>query len=174
MTYADRLSDDLTKAIGAPATRSGMRWSQEEDDFLRANYKTLGAKRVGKSLGRSKDSVRARVRTLKAAPRRIRRWTPEEYDFLEEHYETRGLKYVSEQLGRSESTVYSRAHALGLKQPRPPRQTSWSKVDDDILREFYQSMTAYDLGEVLGRSRAAVQNRAQYLGLRKNAKRRAL
>ena len=160
------------RALGLSSKRRG-RWSKEEDDFLREHYATLGSRRISERLGRSDRSVRVRASKLNIKSNSVCQWTKEEYDFMQEHYETRGVKYVSEQLGRSESAVYNRAHALGLKQPRPPSRSSWSTADDDFLREHYQSLTARDLGEILGRNETAVRSRVQCLGLRKNAKRSA-
>lgn len=115
----------------------------------------------------------SRARNLESKPSAVRRWTQEEYDLLEEHYETHGLEYVSEQLGRSENAVYNRAHALGLKPPKKQRQTPWPKSDDDILRAHYRYSNARAIGEILERSEEFVKDRARYLGLRKNEKKRA-
>ena len=183
MTDANSPSGDHASADSGLATKHRARWSKEEDDFLRANYTTLDAKRIGERLGRSEGSVHYRVRKLKGESLWILPWTTKEYDFLEEHYETSGPKYVSEQLGRSENAIYNRAHALGLKPPpempkaagapKMPHEALWSKSDDEILRDYYQSLPARVLGEILGRSERSVRGRARYLGLRKYKKRRA-
>lgn len=46
-------------------------------------------------------------------------------------------------------------------------QRSWTEADDATLRSLYKEISARELGEILGRSRAAIKNRAQTLKITK-------
>lgn len=88
-------------------------FTEAEDDYLRANYRTVPYRVLAEHLGRTKLSVQHRIRDLGLTKNVLRRWTPEEDEVIRSSGE-RTLADVACQLGRRESEVSARTRVLGL------------------------------------------------------------
>lgn len=67
--------------------------------------------------------------------------------------------------GRSSKTVAAYRHRLGLK--RKPKGRDWSSDEIWFLKKYYPSRPASWIAEILGKSKKAVYQKAQDLGLKK-------
>ena len=108
-------------------------WTQEEFDFLQANYMKLSAREISKELGRSWESVRGQMKRLKLTVGENRRkelqgsrrgigsgrpgvyvWTDESVEFLKKNYQSMMIMDICAALGTKYLTVYRKMNALGL------------------------------------------------------------
>lgn len=96
----------------------GKRWSAEELDYLRRNYRRVPTALISLRLGRSVCSVHAISHkigatrpTFKAS---ARAWLPEEDGILLELYGSIRSKELAKELGRTTGSVRHRAEELGL------------------------------------------------------------
>lgn len=89
------------------------RYTQEEDDFIRANYSKMSSIDVARHLGRSVPSTRKRAGKIGVA-KPLKRWAEEEDQLLIQTWEARGrMDQLAERLGRTCSEVCARAKRLG-------------------------------------------------------------
>lgn len=84
-------------------------WTPEEDDYLRKHHNRHGQTEIARVLGRTKNSVKSRIRVLALdRPTQARRWTLDEDDFLLHHYGVKPFAYIARKLNRSEDAIESR------------------------------------------------------------------
>ena len=95
-------------------------FTQAEDDYISANYRTVPYRVLAEHLGRSKLSVGHRVRDLGLTKNILRRWTPAEDEVIRSSRD-RSQADVARQLGRRASEVSSRSRVLGLDSWRKRR-----------------------------------------------------
>ena len=117
----------------------GRKYTQEEDDFLRKNYKNMTRKEVAKKLGRTEPSIKKRLIVLGITKEKLNmsNWTKEEDDYLIENYEKLSSHEIAELLNRTEGAVKSRFRILGFKIRMNRR---WTKEEDDYLRNNYKEI----------------------------------
>lgn len=98
-------------------------FTEQEDDFIRANYQQMPSGAVAAHLNRPIQSVRNRAVKL-GVTRRLKRWTEEEDQLLIQTWKARGrMDKLAERLGRRACEVCSRAKKLGCYpwRQKPPR-----------------------------------------------------
>lgn len=90
-------------------------WKDNEIEYLRENYKRLGARAVSISLGRSIDCVHSKWIYINK-PKRIRKdaWTEEELTILRDKYEQLGSVGVAAIINRSPASIGHKAMRIGL------------------------------------------------------------
>jgi len=88
-------------------------YSQEEDDFIRANYSAISTGDIALHLGRTYDSVDKRATRLGLKRNKCRPFTPEEDEVIRAA-SGRSSVDVGRQLGRAPAVVRTRAKRLGL------------------------------------------------------------
>lgn len=90
------------------------RYTQEELEYIKNNFKNMTCKEIGEALGRTEQSVRAKCFDLnlhkKEAP-----WTDDEIDFIKKNYMEMKTSDICKFLQRSKSAVELKASRLGLK-----------------------------------------------------------
>lgn len=90
------------------------RYTQEELEYIKNNFKNMTCKEIGEALGRTEQSVRAKCFDLnlhkKEAP-----WTDDEIDFIKQNYMEMKTSDICRVLQRSKSAVELKASRLGLK-----------------------------------------------------------
>lgn len=91
------------------------RWSQQDIDFLLLNYKELEYNELGLKLGRSRDSVAHKCKSMGLTKHA---WSPEEYARLEELYANEKIETLTGILGRTPDAIRHRASMLKLKKVR--------------------------------------------------------
>lgn len=95
--------------------RKGRKWTDEDLDFLKENYVTLGCKKCAEHLGATYHSTQAHARQLGLRMFRSVKWTDEEIQYLKVYFPTHLTDYCAKNLGRSWSATHKKANSLGLK-----------------------------------------------------------
>ena len=133
------------------------KWTQEEDDIIRNNYKDRGSEGCSKLLmNRTINACRSRAQTLGLSDS-FQPWTEEEDSILRENYPKIGGKVSKLIPNRTSSAVANRIYALNLKAPSP----SWSEEEISILRDYYPSASISTIMKMLpNRSYLAIKNAA--------------
>lgn len=89
-------------------------YTQEELDYIRANYNKIPAKDIAKHLGRSAPSIYAKARKLKVY--RDIYYTKEDDDFIRDNYLKMSDKELGKALGRTHVAImFRRKDVLNLK-----------------------------------------------------------
>lgn len=142
------------------------KWNEQDIQFLRYNYPSMGANFCSKELSRSVPSVRQKARSLdlfsEVGGRGGRKWNHTELDLLIEKYGSIGAINCAKLLNRSYDSVKLKANSLGLKSIN-----RWSLEEDNILIDNYPHVGAIGcLKLVNNRTREAIVTRAGFLGLK--------
>lgn len=137
-----------------------MPWSPEETAWLRTHYAKLGPTACAVHLGRTLSSVGSRAFKLRL--RHQADWTRAQEQWLSAHYVQLGPTACAAHLGRTVYAVTRKAQRLRIAPARP----DWTAEEIEILREAYPEEGARPLVEDLGKSRAAIAQKAAQLGLR--------
>lgn len=106
-----------------PKAAAKEKWSDEDDEILKANYPTCGAAIVAKMLNRTIAATSARAkrsglkvsRETRARLMGLEPWTSEDERILCEFYPGDGPTAVAKILGRSRSSVIARAKTLRIR-----------------------------------------------------------
>ena len=142
------------------------KWTQEEDDIIRNNYKDKGSEGCSKLLmNRTINACRSRAQTLGLSDS-FQPWTEEEDNILIENYPNIGCK-VSELIpNRTINAIKNRVILLGL---RVYDNGKWSEDEISILRDYYPSGSMSALMEMLpNRSYHAIKNTAAKYNIIRN------
>ena len=92
-------------------------WSEEEIEFLKANYSTMNKEYLAKKLGRSYSTIVSRASMIGIAPERpylARKWTKEDEDCLRKNYNVISRKKIAQKLGRTEEAIHLKAKKMKL------------------------------------------------------------
>ena len=97
------------------------RWTEEELEYLRAQYAICGAQEIARRLGRSVKAVysAAAVEGLCRGTRRSGTWTSAQEATLERLYGRMSAADIAQRVGHSRRAVQQRAYALRLTRARP-------------------------------------------------------
>ena len=179
-------------SLGIAKKRENSRipWTEEDKEFLRENYETLGPVACARTLKRSAESCKfmgskmglryvRRPAAVKKENRPSTRhtpkpWTENEDMFLRENYKNMSLSECASILGRSPVACKGHAQRLCLhkervrKEPKPPRRLDgrrWTQEEDMFLREHFKELGAAKCAEHLRRTAEACQYRIRKLGV---------
>lgn len=94
---------------------AGLRWTPEEEQFLRENYLNIGVSECAKILERTNKSVNSKALKMGLLIAKKSKWSTEEEEFLKENYPTKGSVFCGNFLNRTSVSVQSKAHLMGLK-----------------------------------------------------------
>ena len=101
---------------------TSVKWSFEEDNFLRENHLLYNDKELSKKIitltGRNRSNYAIKKRRLKMGFRKKEpypRWTPKEVDFLVESYREKTDLEISNKINRSNGAVCDKRMTLGLR-----------------------------------------------------------
>jgi len=103
---------------------SAERWDSDEVEYLRENYSDTPVKEIAEKLGRSRDSVYGKARSLGLRSKTMGRgetWEEEEVDFLKSNYGEMETEKIAEKLGKSPRAVYHMVDKLDLEMDDPWR-----------------------------------------------------
>jgi len=109
-----------------------IKWSTEDENFLKENYNKINKKEMIQKLGRTRYAVTCKAQRL--GLKKDIWWTPEEITFLKENYSKMDTKKVAEKVSRKESAVLVQAQRLGLK------KEWWTPEEITFLKENYSKM----------------------------------
>lgn len=93
-------------------------WTNEELNYLKRNSALLSCDEMAKSLGRSRNSVRAKMIRLGIYAYESpghRYWTKEEEEYLENNYPFHAAADVAKHMGRSIDSVKRKAQSMNIK-----------------------------------------------------------
>lgn len=143
-------------------------WSEEDKEILRKWYGIKSNYEISQML--SKDYSAAAVKS--AANRygiKIReRWTDEEKEYVRTHYENTPFEVIQSHLSnRSKFAIMGVAHLLNLKS-YSYYNSIWSDEDEKTLIELYPTTKTRDLAKRLHKSKNAVVQHANVLGIFKD------
>lgn len=138
-----------------------MSYTQEEMDFLRDNYRDMGARECADRLGKKTGSVYDKARQMGLVAKE--RWTDEETDFLVRHYPTKSRKWVALMLGKTVRSVQNKANYIGVK-----RQWMWTDEEKrELVRLVESGVQDYNIARKLGRTTGAVKQMRWKLGVKR-------
>lgn len=91
-------------------------------------------------------------------------WSERETDYLRKAYSLGQTDTeIAADLGRTEDSVYNKRRALGLRDDSKCKR-HWRPAEDKKLKKYYnQGISAYDIGQLLGRSLDSVEGRLHRL-----------
>lgn len=113
--------------------RETRRFTEQEDEYIKANLSRLGCTDIARHLGRNPASVVSRTTTLglRTPNRTVRRFTPKEDEFIRRNAGKLSLQEISKRLMRSTGSVWGRGrNKLGVffdRKKRTARPTLTSK-----------------------------------------------
>lgn len=114
-------------------SKTGTPWTEEEIEFLKANYNDMFDREIGEILGRSTGGVSHQIRKLKLPRVNHKEWPEEKIQYLKANYGKVPVKEIAERLGCHPDTVHSRASKLGLglkREKRCPKCGHWTSNDE--------------------------------------------
>lgn len=141
----------------------GRTWTEQERAYVAAHYGKMPTKVLATRLGRTVTAVQGYTTKHGLS---YQRWTDGERQYLREHFRD-GDATVAARLGRTVSAVRWQRKFLNLAFFHIVKRT-WTQGDDDYLRSHYSDESAEDVARALGRTRAAVVERAARLAVRKS------
>lgn len=91
-------------------------------------------------------------------------WSERETDYLRKAYALGQTDTeIAADMGRTEDSVYNKRRALGLRDDSKCKR-HWRPAEDKKLKKYYnQGISAYDIGQLLGRSLDSVEGRLHRL-----------
>ena len=125
-----------------------LRWTQEEDEWLKNNYLKVGIDACVKVLpNRTKDAIWARVHQtfgLKLPPK----WTDEQIDYLIKNYNTKPLAEIEQYLSKTKREIFGKAHGIGLKLGR--YYTGLNKRRYSFNENYFEKIDSWEKAYWLG------------------------
>lgn len=91
-------------------------------------------------------------------------WSERETDYLRKAYSLGQTDTeIAADLGRTEDSIYNKRRTLGLRDDSKCKRY-WRPAEDKKLKKYYnQGISAYDIGQLLGRSLESVEGRLHRL-----------
>ncbi|HEA46219.1 MAG TPA: hypothetical protein ENH99_00360 [Candidatus Pacearchaeota archaeon] len=89
------------------------KWSKQEKEYIKDNYKYKTQKEIAKELKRSISSIKGTIRRLNLTEPNF--WTKEEETYLKENYKKGNMKEIIQVLHRSEYGIIWKTRKLKLK-----------------------------------------------------------
>ncbi len=146
---------------------AGKRWTQEQVEYLKKWHGIKSPQEIADAIGRKKQSVNDKVCQLQLPSARQDVWSEAELEFLREHYLELGAEECGVRLGRTKNAVHGKARQLRCgRAPIGPRR-DWTEEEDQFMRENYQRLSWEELVEHLGRTKGAITQRSNFLGIKK-------
>jgi biotin operon repressor len=152
-------------------------WTREEDNVLHKNYRNLSNTKLAAQLGRTRSSVKHRLKKLglyrieQPRPAPIP-WTPQETALLRKIYTAHSNRQIAQRLGRTAAMVEKKLSSLGLRRLEGPyiQAPFWTPEEVAQLRKLHGTMSIPKIAEIMGRSRSSVSVKLKKLHLTKPRK----
>ena len=115
-------------------------------------------------LERKKPESKSRSEQLVPKKADPKPWSERETDYLRKAYSLGQTDTeIAADLGRTEDSVYNKRRSLGLRDDSKCK-CHWRPAEDKKLKKYYnQGVSAYDIGQLLGRSLDSVEGRLHRL-----------
>lgn len=155
---------ELTKE-GLPRVKNN--WTKEDTDFLLDNLPKMPIIDIAICLGRTRDAVNARIRTLGIkvrikTPRAREPWTVEEINQLIERHPHLKNRQIAELMGRSEVAISKKASEYELQ-----KLHKWTSEEIQWFEANYPLLPNSEIAKKLNCSVRDVRRKAETLGLGK-------
>jgi hypothetical protein len=100
--------------------RVNKRWSEEEIEFIRENYKKLTVKEIADELKRTPRGVRGKIERIGIKLEPLKRnqkykWTKEDVKFIKDNYKVLTDKKIAKKINKSKAAVCRKRLNLGLR-----------------------------------------------------------
>lgn len=153
-----------------------MPWTEEDDAYLRENYKTMSDKEMQVVLKRKITNIGKRRRELGLLKEQVfsphvlekrqkqTRWEAEELDYLEKNYTTQPMSEIIRVLRRDEQSIKVKATQMGLKSFIKVRK-DWTPEEERYMQDMYGKKSVEELAKMFGRTFYSVRAKATELGL---------
>ncbi len=96
-------------------------------------------------------------------------WKTSEIKFIKENYGSLGPKEIAKRLDRKIAGVYNMAKKIGASKKQTRKYREWTDGELTFLRKRYQQYHTPYLAEILDRTKMAVLEKANEIGLKKYA-----
>lgn len=136
------------------------RWTAAEDQFLRDNAGKLTSREIGTKLGRSHESTRKHASNIGVS---LQLKTPTLVDLIKPLASKMSTAEIAKKLNTSQGNIRRAASGHGISLIR--KDKLWTREQDNYLRKNSALLTAAEIGRVIGRSKAAVTQRATNIGI---------
>ncbi|PJH64517.1 hypothetical protein [Salmonella enterica] len=105
----------VKKGDGARNCRARQTWTDEEHDYLKDNHNQYTYAELGEQMGRPRDSVRLKAKSLGLNKKRVGLWSNEEKQFLRDNYSAHTARMLAKKLKRTRQATQRMIRELGLK-----------------------------------------------------------
>ena len=96
----------------------GREWTDEEKEFVKANYKKIPTGEIAARINRTTNSVITIVGKIGVSNGRSRPWSDDEKNFMKMNYGIVSLTEIAKSLNRSTKAITGSAVKLGLTKKR--------------------------------------------------------
>ncbi|HSW56499.1 MAG TPA: hypothetical protein VLH59_15555 [Ignavibacteriaceae bacterium] len=148
-----------------------LKWSVEEDEYLRKWYKRPGnterkkrPSEIARHLKRSTQAVVLRARKLGLFQFYLRRWTNDEELFLIKNFRRITYKQIGKQLNRTKSSVQGKVTAMKMIKIL---ERKWTPQEKRLLTRFYGKIPIAEIAKRLNRTPGSISARAEFQKLKK-------
>lgn len=107
-------------------------WTDEQDNFLRANYPAKLIAELCALLGRTESAVESRLQRLGLA--RKEKWTLEQVGFLRKNYSTMSTDGLVKAIGKNLACIQRKASMLGIKRGKSAIRKSRDVAGDKPIK----------------------------------------
>lgn len=159
----------------------GKEWTDEDNEFLLANYRHMTYRAIGEARGHKYGGVRtqARLMGLKKSVKinsaiTVQNWTDQENEFLENNYRLMTHAEMSKELNdksvivhRTPDAVRNQCRFLGLFKQSRSKDKEKDKANKAFMRANYKEMTHQEMAEHLGIKKFDVSRYCTRYNLRK-------
>lgn len=164
------------------ADRIGMDyWTDEQIQYVKANYGRVSAQEMSRVLGKSKAAIHTKASQdlgLRDPNWGAYEWTAEEDQYLLDNYPAKKQKEIAQQLGRSVAQVTRRLKLqIGSDKNLSAdayKKGKWTPEEDQYLLDQWPTRSTAFIAIALNRKRYRVKERAKALGLRRTTEQRQL
>ena len=145
-----------------------MKWTKEEEDFLRKVYKAMPTEAIAIKLGRNVNCVRSHAEYIGLRKHTHIHWTEEEMQFMKAHYhEFNGPAICAEHLHRNVSYIRAVAFRMGLAIHGRQNHWRWKPEEREYLIANYSTNPTSVIAKHLKRPIKNIIAMANYMGLHK-------
>ena len=147
------------------------KWTEEEIEWLKENYKTVSWEDMLERLPYTKSAISTkanRLLGLKKTDKEIQyHWTKEYNDFLKANYENGDMNEIMKKIPFPKQTIRCQANRFGLKRNKNLKKI-FTEEDDKWLKENYGYSTKSEIeGRFPDKSYQQIQIHANSLGLKR-------
>ena len=139
-------------------------FTDEEIEYIKENYRTLGNKKIAEALNRSVGVVNNLAHSLGLTNKKTIEWSEEEISIVKNEYLEIGAKGIIEKYSfdKTQFQIVNMAKKLRI---RKKENESWSEKEEEYIRENFETKSYEELVNELGRSKNSILQKAKRMGL---------